>query len=387
MDFTYLDSLLSFYEIPFWVIDRGQEQVVFSKHSSPLVDFNLLKSCRQAFNQNLLPFIYVLESNLGYLYWSNGAYDFVGGPLLLTDYSGLFQHQLPDLLDIKQMSVAECRQCLTIISYFCNQSLYLLSDIEVLWAHNEEYYHVRNQEIDFYRFEKSENERRHDSISYETTYLKLIEEGDEKRLLDFFDNQSLDEKNIGKIAETSFKQMEYMAVSSITLACRAAIKGGLNPELSHDLSDLYLQKIAKCKSEKELIVMTGKAQFDFCKAVGSHKDSRSDNIFVEQCKDYITNHLYQICKVGDISKKLNISRPYLSTLFKISEGITIQEYIMKMRCEHAAEMLSYSDEPLSVIAEYLCFSSQSHFGVQFKKFYGMTPRQYRQKNKYIKTNI
>ena len=56
---------------------------------------------------------------------------------------------------------------------------------------------------------------------------------------------------------------------------------------------------------------------------------------------------------------------------------------MKERCEHAANMLKYTDYSIAVIAEYFCFSTQSHFGKQFKKVYGMTPKEYRKANRYI----
>jgi AraC-like DNA-binding protein len=45
--------------------------------------------------------------------------------------------------------------------------------------------------------------------------------------------------------------------------------------------------------------------------------------------------------------------------------------------ERAANLLIYSEEELSKIAEYVNFPSQSYFGKTFKKRKGMTPKQYR----------
>ena len=91
-------------------------------------------------------------------------------------------------------------------------------------------------------------------------------------------------------------------------------------------------------------------------------------------------------KVGDIAPAIGVNRSYLTRRFKENEGMSIQQYIIRERCSHAANLLKFSDYPISIISEYFCFSSQSHFGKQFKMIYGMTPNEYRSKNKYVMTN-
>ena len=65
---------------------------------------------------------------------------------------------------------------------------------------------------------------------------------------------------------------------------------------------------------------------------------------------------------------------------KTGNDVEIQQYVMQERCRHAANLLKYSKYPISIIAEYFCFSSQSHFGRQFRLYYGMTPNEYRRQN-------
>ena len=61
--------------------------------------------------------------------------------------------------------------------------------------------------------------------------------------------------------------------------------------------------------------------------------------------------------------------------------MTLQQYVIRERCAHAANMLKYSDYSISLIAEYFCFSTQSHFGRVFKEYSGMTPLEYRNRYK------
>lgn len=62
-------------------------------------------------------------------------------------------------------------------------------------------------------------------------------------------------------------------------------------------------------------------------------------------------------------------------------GERLQDYIVRFRVERAANLLMYSEEGISDIAEYVNFPSQSYLGKVFKKYKGMTPQKYRDKFK------
>ena len=56
-----------------------------------------------------------------------------------------------------------------------------------------------------------------------------------------------------------------------------------------------------------------------------------------------------------------------------------QSFVLRLRLQTACEWLS-SDRSLEEIAEFVGFSSYSHFHLQFRQMYGMTPAQMRRKN-------
>ena len=56
---------------------------------------------------------------------------------------------------------------------------------------------------------------------------------------------------------------------------------------------------------------------------------------------------------------------------------------IEKKIEKATHMLKYSDKPIVDIANYLSFSSQSHFIQIFEGFTGLTPKKYR--DKYYKS--
>ena len=72
-----------------------------------------------------------------------------------------------------------------------------------------------------------------------------------------------------------------------------------------------------------------------------------------------------------------MSASYLSALFSQVERVSITEYTLRQRISAAQNLLQFSDYPIGLIAEYLCFCSQSYFSTVFKRVTGRTPLNYR----------
>lgn len=72
----------------------------------------------------------------------------------------------------------------------------------------------------------------------------------------------------------------------------------------------------------------------------------------------------------------------LSKLFTQVKGVTIEHFAIQHRVEYAKELLSYSQQSISEIADILGYSSPAHLASQFKQQTGMSPKEFREmKNK------
>ena len=181
----------------------------------------------------------------------------------------------------------------------------------------------------------------------------------------------------GKLSENEIRNERNLGICSIALATRAAIEGGAAPAKAYKLSDLYINKIDQCKRMTEIFEYRKRSLYDFAKLVVEERAKRANSRYTEQCKEYIRKYYHQKIYISDIAKALGISESHLSRIFKKETGESIQEYSMHMRIERAEKLLKYSEASLTEISEYLCFSSQSHFGKVFKVYKNMTPKQYR----------
>ncbi len=181
----------------------------------------------------------------------------------------------------------------------------------------------------------------------------------------------------GKLSENEIRNERNLGICSITLATRAAIEGGAAPAKAYKLSDLYINKIDQCKRMTEIFEYRKRSLYDFAKLVVEEIEKRANSRYTEQCKEYIRKYYHQKICIPDIAEALGVSESHLSRIFKKETGESIQKYSMHMRIERAENLLKYSEASLTEISEYLCFSSQSHFGKVFKVYKNMTPKQYR----------
>lgn len=181
----------------------------------------------------------------------------------------------------------------------------------------------------------------------------------------------------GKLSENEIRNERNLGICSITLATRAAIEGGAAPAKAYKLSDLYINKIDQCKRMTEIFEYRKRSLYAFAKLVVEEREKRANSRYTEQCKEYIRKYYHQKICIPDIAEALGVSESHLSRIFKKETGESIQKYSMHMRIERAENLLKYSEASLTEISEYLCFSSQSHFGKVFKVYKNMTPKQYR----------
>lgn len=78
-----------------------------------------------------------------------------------------------------------------------------------------------------------------------------------------------------------------------------------------------------------------------------------------------------------ISEALLQDYSALSRLFSETEGVTIEQFIIRQKTERVKELLSYDELNLSQIADKLGYSSVAHLSAQFRKVTGMAPSAFK----------
>ena len=118
---------------------------------------------------------------------------------------------------------------------------------------------------------------------------------------------------------------------------------------------------------------------------GNEEQGEGDNSFIIQKSiDYIKKHYAENISLMTVAKHVEVSRSYLSFLFKQELGINFSSYMTEIRMENAKELLLTSNMKIYEIAEEVGFDSPYYFSKIFKEKTGLTCKTFR--NKYYKSH-
>lgn len=98
---------------------------------------------------------------------------------------------------------------------------------------------------------------------------------------------------------------------------------------------------------------------------------------MEQSLDWIEEHLTGTIEISDLAKMTHISPFYYQRLFKKLTGKTVMEYVKLRRLARSGERLRQGSESILQIALESGFASHEEYSRSFKRYYGLTPSEYR----------
>lgn len=228
-------------------------------------------------------------------------------------------------------------------------------------------------------FDNQENLRHHTPYSEEKAVLNCVKEGNLKRLESTY--QSQPEIVYGKMSDQPVRQLFYGCIANTTLVTRYAIEGGLDEETAFTLSDIYIQRMERCRTIIELNKINEEMAADFTIRVAEAKQQNipAYSRQVVKCIDYISQNTHQKLTLEVLADYVGLTPKYLSYLFHKETGTSLRVYVEQQKIMEAKNLLLYTKYSYSEISEYLAFSSQSHFISVFKKNTGVTPKEFREK--------
>lgn len=89
------------------------------------------------------------------------------------------------------------------------------------------------------------------------------------------------------------------------------------------------------------------------------------------------SHMTTMRNQKNLADKFNISKSYFSEYFKKQAGISLINYILKSKLKIVETKILHTDLSLKEIAWQLNFTDSSHLARSFKKEYGMTIKEFK----------
>lgn len=115
---------------------------------------------------------------------------------------------------------------------------------------------------------------------------------------------------------------------------------------------------------------------------GSIDPDKLRNDTFRKVLDYVNRNFTAPLSFQEICSKYCINASYLSQLFKKEIGVTFTSYITNLRLQYAKELLETTPLRISEITEKIGYGFDYNFTKLFKKETGLTPREYRERNRH-----
>lgn len=108
---------------------------------------------------------------------------------------------------------------------------------------------------------------------------------------------------------------------------------------------------------------------------------RVRDFYIKEALNYIEQNFQNDISVENIASFCGLNRTYFGRIFKETVGKSPQQFLLSYRMAKAAELLKLTELTINDVGNAVGYPNQLHFSRAFKNVYGLSPREWRNKNR------
>lgn len=174
----------------------------------------------------------------------------------------------------------------------------------------------------------------------------------------------------------NFEVVKSRALELSSLLSRAAIEGGATSDSVLKVNNQFLMSLQSITDLDDLCYKLQETIDVFTDCMFNYIPSKGNEITKKAIR-YISQNFSRNLTLDEVADHVHLNPAYFSTLFKQSTGSSFKEYLNMVRIEESKRLLSNTDYSIIDISLATGFEDQSYFSKVFKKYTGLTPKQYR----------
>ena len=93
--------------------------------------------------------------------------------------------------------------------------------------------------------------------------------------------------------------------------------------------------------------------------------------------EHLRCHYTEPLSLTELSRMLNYTPQYVSSLFHKDTGMSLQEFLQRMRIEEACRLIEQGEPQIAHIAQKVGYGDVKHFARVFRRIKGVSPREFR----------
>ena len=144
------------------------------------------------------------------------------------------------------------------------------------------------------------------------------------------------------------------------------------PEIEDCTNSQTVVSIQKIRNRLELMLLT---------CVDMLKKREGSQVFREKLMEYFKENITEILSLEDISRTLFISPSHIERLSYMEYGCGAIHLFHRLKMDRARMLLQTTNLPISGISDHLGYTDQGYFSRIFKKYVGVSPREYQKRRK------
>ena len=338
-------------------------------------------------NQNILSFRDTLRMHM--VLFQVNELPVVIGPFCVDDLTDTAVELLIRRYNLKNLPVRDYRAYRT--RYPMMQEEKVIHAARVLIAHTDPLSHERtlehvNDELprspkswDYARenFETLVSER----YKAETEMMDCVRRGETKAAIDKYRYLHNNVRFMSRIGGTIEGSRISSGITRTTIRV-AAMQAGLPPVLLDQLTGESSRIIGSCESREAMAKENERMIRVICEAVYRWR-SENYSVTTFSALYHIERHFPDEITVENTADHLGISVAHYIRTFKKETGMTPNAYLIKIRVEQAAKLLRSTHYTIQHISTEVGIPDANYFVKCFRKYYGITPSQYRFGNSEI----
>ena len=172
------------------------------------------------------------------------------------------------------------------------------------------------------------------------------------------------------------RDMKNYFVVLNTLLRKATEYGHVHPLYIDELSSRLAKQIEAAPSTQALSALGPKMVRSYCQLVQDFS-LKGHSHLISKLLIHIDADLTADLSLSALAKLLNVNSSYLSALFKKELGSTLTEHVSKRRVTYAKFLLETTNLQIQTIAQHCGIPDVNYFTRTFKRYTGVTPKEYR----------
>jgi len=211
----------------------------------------------------------------------------------------------------------------------------------------------------------------------EAMFLNVVLSGDLKKANTFITKNIMTHLPDRALNDTLRNEKTRLTILN-TLCNRAAIRGGIDYQLGHQISTNYGIQIERLKSVYAIDRLTKEIIIGYTQAVNDYS-LKGYSKLIRNAILNIRRNITVKYSLKELAEDLFVSKEHLARTFKKETKMTVSQYVNHSKIHEATKILKRKEQSIINISTMLGYSSSSQFSNIFKKQMGISPKDYKNK--------